>query len=154
MKIMVIALLTSISAFAATDDAQSWVSSPPADRVSYEHRGSQLEESCIFEVTVSKFDLAYSQYLFAAPIAAITVEQAKMYAGAAYNCSESKHPYLIRGVYFNGGTGGFSAYHWGRNIWIFHGCLAGGENLKKSALVVNLDFNPERVYVSAAVSEK
>lgn len=153
MKIMVLALILCVSALAETDDAKSWLSLPPADRMSYERRGSLIDSSNVFEVVVSRFDLAYSHHLFASPIAAITTDQAKIYVGEGYRCPKGKRPYIIRGLYINGGTGGFSIYHWDRNLWVFHGCLGGGGGLNKSALVVNLDFEPATVYVSASVSD-
>lgn len=147
-------MLLSGAAFAGVDEAERWITRPPADRVSYERRGTALDKGSVFEVVVSKFDSVHTLFLYAEPFVAITEEQAKIYVGEAYRCPKGKRPYLVRALFISGGTGGFTVYQWDKNIWVFHGCLGGGGGLNKSAVVVNLEFNLAKVYVSAEVSDQ
>jgi hypothetical protein len=63
-------------------------------------------------------------------------------------------PYLVRGVVGFEGTGSFTGYVQGKELWIIHGSLGrGAPTLRRRPVVVLLEEQPATVHVWASVAE-
>ena len=68
--------------------------------------------------------------------------------------SGSKKMYLVRGVFLNEGTGSFSIYSKGNQLWVYHGSL--GHNpvpMKRKALVIALNQKPVEIFITCMMDE-
>ena len=79
--------------------------------------------------------------------------QARKFTGAYYLCPKGKRPYLVRALFGFAGTGAFYVYRSGREICVSHESLGTKYFSARSALVVNLDFEPTTIYVSVSIIE-
>lgn len=138
----------------AQHEARDWVSMPPEKLMQPERRGPPVDAADVYEVVVSLMDTVIDHGLYTDPIVPISEQMAQKYTGGHYRAVRGKKAYLLRALYISGGTGGFDVYRLGNAIWVMHGCLGGGQPLSRSALVVNLDFMPKKVYVTAVVSSQ
>jgi hypothetical protein len=137
----------------AVDKDDEWLKEPPGQLEFFGPDATKISKYDIFEVSHSKFDMAQQRDLVKVSFTKLGDGAAISYSGANYKCPEKKNPYVVRAVYGYGGTGGFSLSWIGRKLLVHHGSL--GPTVpkpKKTALVVNLDFEPEEVYVSYSVA--
>ncbi len=73
------------------------------------------------------------------------------YIGNRINTTNKFKPYLVRGLYFHDGTGGFILKKRGNDLLVLHSCLGDFSPMKRQPLVVLLDWKPKNVYVQAEV---
>ena len=135
----------------ASEDGREWYSSPPPKVLAAER--TALPPNDIYEVVLSKQAFAVWSGLSTKPILAISEDLARQLTGPYYRCDTGKKPFLARGVFINGGTGGFEAFKVGQAIWIMHEGLGSMGGMFKSALIVNLAFDPTEAYVTASTAQ-
>jgi hypothetical protein len=85
----------------------------------------------------------------------LTEREAAALTGQGLQPTSGTKPYLLRGVYLNWGTGGYSAYVLPDNdVIVHHGCLGRFPvPMKRRAVVLRLDFAPRNVYVACSMAE-
>lgn len=67
---------------------------------------------------------------------------------------DSLKPYLVRALYLNYGTGGFSLYRSGTNLLAVHGSLGkSAVPMKRRALVLLLPVPPQKLYIEVFMAE-
>lgn len=79
--------------------------------------------------------------------------KARKYTGHYYICPKGKRPYLVRAVAGFAGTGKFQVYRVGQSIWVAHESLGRGWASARTAMVVNLDFEPTAAYATVSIIE-
>jgi hypothetical protein len=130
-------------------DGASWIAAPPPEFAADE--ANAIPATDVFEVVASKVHVAIDRRLAPTPIVAVSETAAQYFTGAYYSCPRGKRPFLIRAVYGFGGTGTFRVFKSGRSVWVIHQSLGDGVVAHKSALVINLEFEPEHVYTTVSV---
>ena len=133
----------------AADDGAKWLRIPPSHTQKTSEDAELVQE--VFEVVASKVSAATAGELGKYSIASLTVGRAKYFTGQYYHCSAGKKPYLVRAVYGSGGTGVYRVRQIGQSLVITHESIGEEAIYTKSALVVNLDFEPKEVYVVASI---
>jgi len=112
---------------------------------------SLIEE--FFEVVGSRVRSATGFYLHKESVVKLSEDQAKRLAGEIYRCPPGLKPYLIRAVYGHGGTGRFRVKRVGEAaILVVHSSLGDVFTAHKSALIVNLDFDPKQIYCDVSIA--
>jgi hypothetical protein len=106
----------------------------------------------VYEVTASKIDLAIME-LEQTSISELSPELATWYTGHYYKCPADKQPYLVRAVVGHAGTGAFTLERLDDDLLIVHRSLGHSTIYQKSALVVNLDYEPDQIYVRVVIAE-
>lgn len=112
-----------------------------------------IEESDYYEVVVSKEASAMNSGLIENQFVSIDEVDAKGFTGFYYRSSKQKKPYLVRSVYGYGGTGNYIVLRRGNDLLIEHNSLGGGVNYHKSALIINLDFKPEKIFITCSIGK-
>ena len=130
----------------AEQGGSEWQARPPTEN----SEKKALNDEDFYEVSASKEAIAVFD-LKTESILPLTEDTAKWYTGHYYKCAKGKKPYLIRAIYGQGGTGGYSLYRIGSALWISHGSL-GSPAMNRSALIVNLDFEPTNIYVTRSIA--
>lgn len=147
MKTPLIAcLLASSLAWAASPDA--WLVEPPPEAAM--SKLPAIPTSDVFEVVASKHGLATGE-LRTVAVLPISEERARLYTGHYYVCPKGKRPFLVRGLVGFAGTGHFRVYRVGSAIWICHESLGDQVISSRTALVLNLDFDPSLAYVTVSI---
>ena len=143
---LLLILLASSLVCAAPDikDGDDWVHRPSGKFTWPDW--TDLPETDIYEVVATKETSALISELADKEFALITEDTARHYTGHYFRCPAGKKPYLVRAVYGQGGTGGYEIYKRGKELLVHHHSLGGATLVNKSALVVNLDFNPVSSY--------
>ena len=106
----------------------------------------------IYEVTASKIDIAFME-LEQTSIFKLSPELAIWYTGHYYTCPADKQPYLVRAVYGHAGTGAFSLKQLDDDLLIVHQSLGHSTIYQKTALVVNLDYEPDQIFIRVRIAE-
>lgn len=146
------ALKADLTQLAQKSDGRDWISSPP-DANYYDFLNDEISAEDIYEIVASKNYVPIYGKLKSTTHVELTPDLAKYFAGQSYNCPSGKTPYLIRAVYGHGGTGGYLVYRMGRKILVVHGSLGQISVSHKSAIIVNLDFEPELIYSTVSIAE-
>lgn len=128
-------------------EGQGWLRAPDSGKAH-----ANISNSDIYEVTASKVDLAIME-LKERSFIKISPERAIFYTGHYYICPAHKDPYLVRSVYGHAGTGAFTVKRFGNDLLIEHRSLGHSNIYRKSALVVNLDFQPEQLFIRVRIAE-
>ena len=81
----------------------------------------------------------------------ITEELAEWYTGHYYQCENGKQPYIVRAVFGHGGTGEYRLKRIGDALLIMHSSLGKRNAYYKSALIVNLEFEPKELYIEVSI---
>lgn len=136
------------AAMAATPD--SWITEWPLPISTT--KKEQMSLADIFEVVASmkgnaEADLQKKTFL------AISEVQAKWFTGRYYSCPAGKRPYLVRGVFGFAGTGRFFVYKVDRALWVLHESLGTDFVSSRTALIVNLDFEPTAAYATVSIAQ-
>ncbi|WP_406700060.1 hypothetical protein V5E97_14580 [Singulisphaera sp. Ch08] len=140
------------SGSALKDDGREWIKPPPEGL--FPEEGTQdVEEAAIYEVVASKKDVAIDRDLRGQNHVKLTHDVAVYYTGHYFRCPRGKAPYLVRAVFGHGGTGRYYVRRFGRKLLVEHGSLGRSDAANKSALVVNLDFEPEALYTLVRIAE-
>jgi hypothetical protein len=112
-----------------------------------------LPRTDIYEVVPSRLTAALARKLPGAGFVELSELDARAYTGHYYSCSVGKRPFLVRAVHANDGfTGRFRLERNGNSVEVVWGCLGvytegNHGKLQETALVVNLDFTPDDVYL-------
>lgn len=132
-------------------DATAWLGYPPQGLFD---SPSKIDENDAYEIVASARDgvLSYGG-LGDKSFVKITPDDARRYAGHHYQCPAGKTPYLVRSAYGNPVWGMFTFERSGRKILIRHGSLGHSFQAFRTAFVLNLDFEPEQVYVAVDIAE-
>ncbi len=148
MKLRTIVFLVALAsaAFSATPDA--WYAEPPAGIAFGKH--DALPVGDIFEVVASMKRNAEVE-LRKQPVIPLSDAQARKFTGPYYSCPKGKRPYLVRALYGFADTGKFWVYRIKSEIWVLHESLGTDTTSSRTALVLNLDFDPSKAYVTASV---
>ncbi len=127
--------------------ANSWEHWPTEAEFQFNSRQA-IDVKDVFEVVGTERDTVVEFDLRDRSFEKIDEVTAKSRTGHYYRCPEGKTPYLVRAVYGHGRQGAYGFERAGRKLWIHHRSLGNAVNPHKSAFVMNLDFEPEVLYVS------
>jgi hypothetical protein len=110
------------------------------------YKWEEIPSSLYFEVVASKLyvaqhDLAKSPFLQLEHNSTVTY-----YGGRGFQCEAPAKAYLLRALYSNGGTGGFTLHWADSSLIVGHGSLGPGGAVEQSALVACLNRAPTVVY--------
>lgn len=133
-------------------DGRDWLNGPPEGEF-LDDATREVEESDIYEVVASKSYVPVFSDLKERAYVKITADSAKFFTGHYFKCPQGKTPYLVRAVYGHGGTGKYFVKRSGRRVLVEHGSLGRTDLANKSALVVNLDFEPEAIYTVVHIAQ-
>jgi hypothetical protein len=153
--ILFVALFILLIVGACKDSAMQagaeWLREPDLEDI-HDEKYTDIPKTDIYEVTESKVDIAIRE-LEQTSISKITPELAVWYTGHYYTCPPDKQPYLVRAVYGHAGTGAFSLERLEDDLLILHQSLGRSTIFQKTALVVNLDYEPDQVFIRVKIAE-
>lgn len=149
---VLLALLFLTTGTPPKGDGVKWLSSPPSGVFSPD-QALDIGEDDVYEVVASKKDVAILLDLRDRRCIAITLQRAKYFTGNYYKCPNGKTPYLVRAVYGQGGTGHYFVRRNGKQLLVEHGSLGQQKLANKSALIVNLEFEPTNIYTIVSMAE-
>lgn len=87
-------------------------------------------------------------------IVKISIGQLNYFAKQQVQAVENYAFYIVRGVFLNEETGGFSIFIEGKRLWVYHGSLGHFPvPMKRKALIVSLDQMPDEVFVTCMMDE-
>ncbi len=87
-------------------------------------------------------------------IVQLSLAQARTFTGNQFKPTKAKRPYLVRAVYLNKETGGFSVFLDGNKLIVSHDSLGhSAVPMKRQALVVSLSAQPSQVFVTCGMAE-
>jgi hypothetical protein len=138
------------SSYAVATGPDAWLQPLPQSLRSAPNQ-ERISEELFFEVQASKEGAAES-YLAQKPIIPQTQDNVRWYGQRRFQCPEGATPYLVRAVYVNGGTGGFSVSRIGTSLVVSHGSLGHNYGAHRSALIVCLTSQPTDVYIEAGTA--
>ena len=137
----ILAILACVSSCSETESA--WLRPPPLSLGGVKD-WTMVDETAFFEVPVSKLEAAEHAL---ADVSVIPRDQGQGYFGRSdFVCEPPRRVYLVRALYMNGGTGGFTLYWAGSKLVISHSSMGGASPEKKSALVACLVQKPLEVF--------
>lgn len=128
-----------------------WLREPDLE-VEQSEKYLDIPQTDIYEVTASKIGFAFME-LEQTSIFKLTPELAVWFTGHYYTCPPGKQPYLVRAVYGHAGTGAFSLKRLEDNLLILHQSMGHSTIYQKTALVVNLDYEPDQVFIRVKIAE-
>lgn len=150
MRTLLLCLLIPV-AFAAPAHSvprDSWIAEPPS-RISFKKQEA-LPAGDVYEVVASMRANAEAE-LQKIPLLPLSEAQARKFTGESYSCPKGKRPFLTRALFGHAGTGRFWVYRINREIWVLHESLGSEFVSSRTALVVNLDFDPAQAYVTVSI---
>jgi hypothetical protein len=114
---------------------------------------AELEYELISSVPSSELALA-EQLLESRSWRRLSVAEVAELLGKDANTRTGKHLYLLRAVYLNAKTGGFSVRHNNGIVHVHHSSLGRrAVPMKRGAVIVPLKSDPESVYVTCSMDE-
>lgn len=128
-----------------------WLREPDAEDA-HSEQYPNIPQTDIYEVTASKIAFAFME-LEQASISKLSPEQAIWYTGHYYTLPQGKQAYLVRAVYGHAGTGAFSLKRLDDDLLILHQSLGRSTIYQKTALVVNLDYEPDQLFIRVKIAE-
>jgi len=126
----------------------SWIAEPPSS-IAFGKKEA-VSDGDVFEVVASMRGNAEAE-LQKIPLIPLSHAQARKFTGAYYSCPKGKRPYLIRALFGYGGTGKFWVYRIKREVWVLHESLGQDFTSTRTGLIVNLDFDPAKAYVTVSI---
>ncbi len=139
-----LAALCLLPAIALADKPDAWYNPAPEGLLRATPH-AELPAARFFEVAASRLDAAESD-LASQPLLAQVAATLDYWGQRNFACPAASHPYLVRALYQNGGTGAFSVARYGNALLVAHGALGAPSVMRRTALVVCLDFEPAHVY--------
>lgn len=124
---------------------ETWVNNPEGICADFSAL-NKLESSHVVEVSRSKFEAAKSKLLNSS-IVEITPDLVGFYTGLKLEDTEKGKFYLVRALFGNGGTGGFSVFTCGEDLLVSHHSLGNAKKPNETALIIRLETFPNHVYV-------
>ena len=128
-----------------------WLREPDAESIQNE-KYPDIPQTDIYEVVASKIAFALTE-LEQTSISKLSPELAIWYTGHYYTMPPGKQPYLVRAVYGHAGTGAFSLKRLENDLLVLHQSMGHSTIYQKTALVVNLDYEPDQIYIRAKIVE-
>jgi hypothetical protein len=136
-------LFMAFAGFATSaSEVDSWIVAPPDIAGA---NTTAIPPGDVFEVVASMCGNAGAE-LQKKTFVALSEKSAKHFTGTYYSCPKGKKPYLVRGVYGFAGTGAFFVSKIGTAVWVSHRSLGDDFTSTRTALILNLDFEPTAVY--------
>jgi hypothetical protein len=129
----------------------AWLREPDSEEV-YQKKYPDIPPNDIYEVTASKVEMAFME-LQQTSLSKLSPQRAMWYTGHYYTCSPDKQAYLVRAVYGHAGTGTFFLKRLGHDLFIGHDSLGHSTRYQKTALIVNLDYEPEHIFIHVTIAE-
>jgi hypothetical protein len=105
----------------------------------------------VHEVATSKQALATRQ-LAEASFVPLSDSETEFYSGFR-GAAGPKRPFLVRAVFGHQGTGAYSVFRRGDDLFVRHSSLGHSSPSHKGALVVTLDFTPREIYTFMSIAE-
>ena len=139
--------LPAVGGRADSESAKAWQLWPPEEFRNGDPKAIDVKDT--YEVVGTMRENTVEYDLRDRSFQKIDADTANRLTGHYYRCPEGKTPYLVRAMYGNAGTGAYDFEQIGRKLRIHHGSLGMNHGLHKAAFVLNLDFEPEILYVSA-----
>lgn len=134
----------------STGMKDSWLSQPPRTDYLRKNDGA-LSKEHFFEVVASSVDGAIYGYLDDKEYLCLDESEARHFTGEYFVCPPGRKTYLVRAAYVHGMTGGYRLVRLGNSLVVYHESLGPDIGFHKSAIVVNLNFDLERVITVAKV---
>jgi len=132
-------------------EGAEWLREPDFEGVQNEQY-TDIPKTDIYEVAASKVDIAIME-LQKTSISKLSPQRAIWYTGPYYTCPPGKQAYLVRAVYGHAGTGVFDLERLEDDLLIVHRSLGHSTIYQKSALVVNLDYEPDQIFIRVRIAE-
>lgn len=104
-----------------------------------------IPRSDFFEIVVSR-ESAAEELLKNGPAVSVGSAEIQYFGQSTFHCGDGKAPYLIRAEFMNGATGDFMVRRFGSALLVGYGSLGPSSAVKRTALVVCLDFQPAKVF--------
>lgn len=157
MKLIPIILLSFIliSSGCATSNRSAWTTkdswySYPDKRIS---AAWEFEEIAFSEVKY-KYEADAIKLLESSQIHEISKEKMLEFAQTPLKYNKNMNFYLVRALYLNKGTGGFSVSAQGNQLWVSHGSLGhSAVPMSRTALVIALKEKPQDIYITCSMDE-
>jgi len=123
--------------------SEVWVNNPKGECTDFSAL-NKLESSDMIEVSHSKFEAAKSK-LLKLPIVEVNPSLVGFYTGVKPEDKGEGKFYLVRALFGNGGTGGFSVFTCGEDLLVSHHSLGNAQNPNETALIIRLVSYPRHV---------
>ena len=147
MKFLAALILCAITMSAIASRSEAWIS-PFTLNVNTAKILKVVARDQFFEVSVSMFESAQER-LVEQPIVPQEPYDAEHFGQSKFACPSNTHLYLVRAVYENGSTGGYHLQRVNNSLWVSHQSLGAPTSKHRSALLVCLDFQPAKVFVTS-----
>ena len=148
-------LLFTLALAACTDstgqEGKEWINDPGYEWLQNK-QATDIPPADIYEVTASKAAFALME-LEETSLVELPPQRAAWFTGDYYARPPDKQAYLVRAVYGHAGTGRFQLERIGDDLLIHHQSLGHSTIYQKTALVVNLDFEPEQIFIRVSIAE-
>ncbi len=151
LVLLLVLLILGACSDSTTQEGAEWLREPDSEGSGSEQY-TDIPMTDIYEVTASKVALAFTE-LEQASIVQLSPQSASWYTGHYYTCPPDKQAYLVRAVYAHAGTGAFNLKRLEDDLLIIHQSLGHSTIYQKSALVVNLDYTPEQLFIRVTIAE-
>jgi hypothetical protein len=132
-------------------EGAEWLREPKSEDIQ-NAQYTDISNTDIYEVVASKIEFALIE-LEGTSISKLSPQQAMWYTGHYYTCPPGKQAYLVRAVYGHAGTGAFRIKRIENSLLIIHESLGRSTIYQKSALVVNLDYEPDQIFIRVRIAE-
>ena len=132
-------------------EGEEWLNDPNLED-SQSGLSSEIPGTDVYEVTASKVDFAFME-LQQESIVKLPSQRAIWFTGHYYTCPPGKEAYLVRAVYGHAGTGAFNLKRIDDDLLIVHQSLGHSTIYQKTALIVNLDFEPAQIFIRVKIAE-
>ena len=143
--------VTTVDSGMAWSSVDPWYRRP-SGRSDFYH-GERIPASDIIEISAAHRSAA-EELLRDADCVEITAARAKELTGRSLSPANGKSLYLVRAVYLNRETGGFTATSAENELLVHHGCMGGSAvPMKRTALVIPLPQKPRTVFVDCSMAE-
>ena len=147
MKGIVTLVLATAAAAVAAGSEETWLNAGSMD-IHAAKIVADVPSSSFFEVPVSMFEEAERRLNSTATMSLQNYDVDAL-SRNRFSCAEGSTPFLVRAVFTNGSTGGFSLKRLDSALWVSHSSLGASTGTHRSALLVCLNFIPSVVYVTA-----
>lgn len=161
MKLLISPCLLALALFAAKGAAQDsngrWTTKDawyrlPLNGFDYE-KAREVPRQNFHQVTTGRWATAQPM-LQSQVIVPLSMAQARGLTAQKFVAPKGTKPFLVRAVYLNAGTGGFSVSQLGQRLMVYHMCLGGrAVPMKRWALVVFLKSRPTQLFTEVSMAE-
>lgn len=131
-----------------TQVSRDWIRLPIREKAADDWKA--LPDVDIYEVVLSKSEVAIGR-LSKEQYISIEKNVAQYFSGKYFKHLPNKKSYLVRAVYGHGGTGSYTVSRHGNDLLIEHSSLGHEVMYHKSALLLNLDFTPQEIYIVCSI---